>query len=310
MKVTPGHYGLWWAALASILPAVGCATVSREEAALRPNLETGIARGHEPFFMPGTRTDAAVLLVHGFGGAPAEMRPVAEALNRRGFACRAILLPGHGVRPSDMDGVTWRDWRAATRAACIELKKKYGRLFYVGLSVGATIGLDLASEIEFDGLVLAAPYLRVRGRWYYLVEPEWAALHLSHAFKYLQRLPWTALEDRQARKRHVSFRHLPTSAMRSVVRYARVMRERLLSGDLADTASPILIFQPLEDGAVDPIGSQWVYDNIAGPDKKLVQLPRSGHVCTEDYDRDIVLAETLEFVTRLAGDTPTGTRQE
>ncbi len=43
---------------------------------------------HADFTIPGG--DPAALLVHGFPGTPAEMRPLAEALNERGWTARVI----------------------------------------------------------------------------------------------------------------------------------------------------------------------------------------------------------------------------
>src|SRR5512139_3475104 len=49
-----------------------------------------------PFYLAPAATAAAVLLVHGFSATPWEMRPLAEDLMTRGFACLAVRLPGHG----------------------------------------------------------------------------------------------------------------------------------------------------------------------------------------------------------------------
>ncbi|WP_246354762.1 alpha/beta hydrolase [Nocardioides ungokensis] len=38
-----------------------------------------------------------VLLLHGFSGSPASMKPWAHALAERGYAVEVPLLPGHGT---------------------------------------------------------------------------------------------------------------------------------------------------------------------------------------------------------------------
>src|SRR5688572_17767016 len=43
--------------------------------------------------------DDACLLLHGFTGSPWDMRPLGERLSERGYAVRAIRLPGHGSTP-------------------------------------------------------------------------------------------------------------------------------------------------------------------------------------------------------------------
>ena len=53
-----------------------------------------------------------VLLVHGFTGSPASMKPWAQALADEGYAVEVPLLPGHGTRWQDLNKVTWADWMA------------------------------------------------------------------------------------------------------------------------------------------------------------------------------------------------------
>lgn len=50
---------------------------------------------HRPFTL-GEGAGAA-LLIHGFPGTPAEVRPLAQALSERGWKVRAPLLPGFGT---------------------------------------------------------------------------------------------------------------------------------------------------------------------------------------------------------------------
>ena len=53
-----------------------------------------------------------VLLLHGFTGSPASMRPWGEFLATKGYAVEVPLLPGHGTRWQDLNETTWRDWYA------------------------------------------------------------------------------------------------------------------------------------------------------------------------------------------------------
>ena len=50
---------------------------------------------HQPFLWRGHHT-AAALLIHGFPGTPAEMRPAAQALHSAGLTVQGLLLPGFG----------------------------------------------------------------------------------------------------------------------------------------------------------------------------------------------------------------------
>src|ERR687897_858523 len=76
---------------------------------------------HAPFAIgDGARR---ALLIHGFPGTPAEMRPLGALLAGAGYRATAILLPGMGtdiVRLAAMRESTWLDagraaWAAARR---------------------------------------------------------------------------------------------------------------------------------------------------------------------------------------------------
>ena len=49
--------------------------------------------GAKPFFFKGG--SEGVLLIHGYTGAPGEMRLLGEFLHSRGYTVLGVLLPGH-----------------------------------------------------------------------------------------------------------------------------------------------------------------------------------------------------------------------
>ena len=59
----------------------------------------------------------ACLLVHGFGGSPFEVLPVAEALEASGFPVSAPTLPGHDTSIDDWRRTGWKD--ASCRKCCM-----------------------------------------------------------------------------------------------------------------------------------------------------------------------------------------------
>ena len=66
-----------------------------------------------------------VLLMHGFAGSAAHMRPLAEGLVQQGFGVRTINLPGHATTLEDMRRCSWQDWLNAAKEAFREMKEQY-----------------------------------------------------------------------------------------------------------------------------------------------------------------------------------------
>jgi carboxylesterase len=96
----------------------------------------------------GKNAHIGVLLVHGFTGSPASMRPWGEFLHSKGYTVRVPLLPGHGTQPEDLNKVKWQEWPAKVEFELSELRKTCDVIFLVGLSMGGGTVLNVAASIN------------------------------------------------------------------------------------------------------------------------------------------------------------------
>ena len=81
-----------------------------------------------------------VLLVHGFTGSPAAMKPWGQSLADQGYAVEVPLLPGHGTRWQDLNSVSWTDWYDEAEAAFERLRESCEAVVVAGLSMGRRLG--------------------------------------------------------------------------------------------------------------------------------------------------------------------------
>ncbi len=98
---------------------------------------------------------------------------------------------------------------------------------------------------------------------------------------------------------------IPSRAARQLALLLAAVRR-----DLASVSCPALIFSSLTDHVVPPANQRELYAGIGSADKKLVELPECYHVATMDYEKELIFAETLKFVSALsaARRDPTGAR--
>lgn len=259
-----------------------------DEPRVRPGCEAWSSPGH------GERARIGILLVHGFTGSPASLRPLAEMLARRGFAVELLRLPGHGTQIRDVLPTRYEDWRAAVVAGGRALAARTERTVIVGLSLGGTLSLDAASsELAPAGVVsINAQILNREGlaiklgplieRVLPIVPPQLAGLTPNDIAK-----PET---DERA------YTWIPTAAGNSIVRALSRVREQL-----AKLSCPVLVMYSANDHSVPPENSKALLSLI---DRKLTEelvLQRSYHVATLDYDLELIEQKIVEFADRVAG---------
>lgn len=103
----------------------------------------------------------AVVLVHGFGASPAELRAYADNLLVQGHAVVGVRLPGHGTTPYDMEKRSRETWLQAVEEGVV-IASAYGkRVAVLGYSTGGALALRHMAERQpaaVAGLaVVAAP---------------------------------------------------------------------------------------------------------------------------------------------------------
>ena len=114
--------------------------------------------GAEPFSSQGG--PLAVLVLHGFTGNPASMRPLAEAIAGAGYSVELPRLPGHGTSIEDMKTTTWSDWSGAALAAYDDLAARSTAVAVVGLSMGGGLTAHVAQHRDVAACVFINPLVK------------------------------------------------------------------------------------------------------------------------------------------------------
>jgi carboxylesterase len=116
---------------------------------------------HQSFTYQGG--DRPALLLHGFMGTPAEMRPLGRLLSETGFDSFGPLLPGFGEDIASLNSVTRADWMNAARETWSDPRFSKPGNVLIGFSMGGAIALQLAHESPPDRLILMAPLWKLLG---------------------------------------------------------------------------------------------------------------------------------------------------
>lgn len=228
------------------------------------------------------------LVVHGFTGTPASMRPVAEALATAGFAVSMPLLPGHGTRVKDLIDMRWDDWYDAVQEAYRDLAGQVDQVVVVGLSLGAALGAVLAAHhAEIAAVVcINAPVAP---------SPDMLAGLEALAEAGLEVTEGIASDVAKPDTVESAYDQTPVAAALSLVAVSEDLRPTL-----AEIECPLLIITSAQDHVVPPSNSDFLAEAVSGPVER-VTLERSFHVATIDHDADLVVDRVVEFAKRITG---------
>ena len=250
-----------------------------------------IRTGAEPWSAEGSgpNADIGVLVLHGFTGSPASMRPLAEQLADRGYAVDLPLLPGHGTHWKQLSSTTWQDLARETVRAFEHLRARTRTRIVLGLSNGGLIALRLAQTRGPDlaGQVLINPFL-------FSLDPRVKVLPILKSV--LPSIPGVINDIAKPDMDEVGYDRVPLKSLASVMQLQRQVRAKL-----PDTTTPTLLFTSRQDHVVDPKNSEEIAEHIGADDFEHVWLERSYHVATLDYDADAILDGTVKFLERVGG---------
>lgn len=241
----------------------------------------------------GKNAHVGVLLVHGFTGSPASMRPWGEFLNSHGYSVRVPLLPGHGTKPEDLNKVKWEEWPAKVTFELSELQKTCNTIFLIGLSMGGStvLNVSIANNDAITGLVLVNPMIHVRGI------PVELAFFLSR----LQKMRTSVGDDiKRPGVTEWGYDALPTRGVYQLLKMLRVTRK-----NLGQITVPVQLFHSVDDHTLPVSNTEIILKGLGSLSKNRIELVNSYHVATMDYDQELIFQNSFQFIEGL---TPRGKR--
>ncbi len=236
----------------------------------------------EPFFFKGN--EEGCLLIHGFTGSPGRMRHLGERLNKKGYSVHGCRLKGHGTSLEDMSRTNWRDWLMSAREGYEFLVRQCERIHIIGFSMGALLGLILASERAVDRLVVINTALRYK-------DPliPFAGIY-SLISKYSAWEDPTDYDEKLV-KYNIGYSGSPNKSVPGLLRI-RNRAER----NLRNVVSPILIIQAQNDESLRPESARILYKGVASREKELFWLYKSTHQCTLGREWKSIHDRILDFL--------------
>lgn len=226
-----------------------------------------------------------VVVLHGFTGNPSSMRGVAEAMIAAGHDLEMPRLPGHGTVIDDMFDTGWADWFAETNRAIDDLASRVDHAVLVGQSAGGTLALAAALErSDIAGLVCINPATQTR-------DEATMAMIDELIEDGMEVVPGEGSDIADPESFDIAYDGTPLRALRSFV-HDGIMP---ISDRFGELTLPLRLFTSRQDHVVPSTDSEHLAKTWGGS-VDHTWLERSYHVATLDFERDVVMGGSVEFV--------------
>ena len=249
-------------------------------------------------FANADNTEECIMLFHGFGGSPHDLKPLTDVLDSLQKDYYAVTLEGHGTHPRDLKDVKHTTWINDCFNIYDSLSTEYKSIVLIGFSMGGAISQIISAERDVSKLVLLSPYYRIRQKWYYLGKPEKWAKRLNLLLPYVKKMKIGQINDPKGLNSYNAYEKLPLKAVGELVKVGNMA---LASG--YNVKCPILWMHSNRDIVSDFRFSRDTFNKYESNNKKFIEYTNSNHILLYDYDSIDVIEQIMRF---LAGDNKSG----
>lgn len=238
---------------------------------------------HSPISAPGDNA-VGILVLHGFTGSPWSMRPVAEFFAAQGYAVEMPLLPGHCTRWEDLLEVTRHDWLEEVDRAYWRLRAQHLPVVIIGLSMGGMLAIRESARREVLGTILINSFVQ---------DPTPLLRFAGIASHFVVTTEGITSDIAKPDVDEGGYHKVPLKAACELHLLGKETRPMLPA-----LHAPVLYFRSAEDHVVNDRSHQFFTQRTVCP-VTFIELPRSFHVATLDYDAPLIFEKSFEFIRTL-----------
>ena len=221
---------------------------------------------------------AACLLVHGLNNKPEVLFDIANFLESLSLPSVIIGLTGHNNDITNLESITKKIWHQDVLDGYKLIKKKCDDVYFIGFSLGASIGLDMISEsIHYKKMILLAP----------AIAPRIPVKFLDYISPVLPSLPLYSM----APKSYIANKYLPLKCYKVLLSiYKSVHKKKFASANI-----PTLVFADPKDETMSLGDIKKLIENYQLSNWKLILLDSNNVVSKVSFHHLIVDREAMGF---------------
>ena len=240
---------------------------------------------------PGTRTEVALVYIHGFSATRQETAPLADSVARHvGANLYYTRMVGHGRTGDAMLAGNVNAWLNGTFAA-FEIGKRLGeKVIMIGVSTGATAATWLAAQSDSDALavcILISPNFFPADKTATILTWPWGQ-QIAELMIGKER-HWEG--ENSEHDRYWTNRY-PTAALLPMMGLVKLVASK----DLGEIKTPMLVIASPQDQVVSFAATQKTFASFGSQAKKLIPYEKSQDPFQHILAGDILSPDTTREV--------------
>jgi carboxylesterase len=163
-----------------------------------------------------------VYLIHGFTSSTYEFLDLANFLSENGFYVRLDNLPGHGTTVDDCNATKYAEWIDHVERGVAEVASECDEVHVISISMGAVLGLHLATVFPLASLVEAAVVFQFMDEFSVRILVPLLNCIITKQSKYLQ-----YKKDGGKKLKYFGYTEYPMKALNQMRKLTNYVRPRL-----------------------------------------------------------------------------------
>lgn len=241
----------------------------------------------KPFSHKGNKN--GILLIHGFTGTAAHMRPIAEALAKKGYTVCTINLPGHAETEEAMAASNWLQWLQCAKEASLKMMEEVETFTVCGLSMGGVLALLIAEQMKVDACIPISAPIEVKNRFLPLA---------GILYPFMPRIPWGSGGERHSlldKRYDFGYSGFPTAKGADLYKLIRMARKNLFNINC-----PILCVQSDADETIWEGSADAILEGVSSKVRQKLWLTGVPHVCTISSELPSIVNAIDQMMVRAA----------
>lgn len=253
-----------------------------------------LGEGARPILRRGG-TATGCLCIHGFSAAPTEISWLGDHLyTHQNMTTYSVRLAGHGADPTHMQRMSWQDWYLSVWDGYQLLADQCEQVHVAGISMGGLLTLLLAaSEAKIaSAAVIAAPIFFKSKQVHFAKYLKWFR-RMTH-MPDVTNLPEIVRAEQAKRGETVLGRtHYDMWSVGAVAQMVRL--SEVVNARLEHIEVPLALIYAAQDGAVQIESSDYIAQHVRSETVQQHLLEESGHIITQDIERETAFKLVEEF---------------